>query len=92
MIGVSQYFRTWDRTDIPSNTTEEKFQNTLLNSPWVMEYRTNQHVATRNTLAAQGLPYTLVTYEGGPDVPTGGAQGGNGGLKWAGQLHVRRPR
>ncbi len=66
LVGVAQYLDGWDNAQIPSTSDDQRFQNVLLYTPWVMEYTLNQHVATHNTLAAQGYTYTLASYEGGP--------------------------
>ncbi len=67
LMGVTGYTDGWDMGGgISGDTDDEKFQNVLLNLPWVMSWYADRHAAVRDGLAREGHPFSLAVYEGGP--------------------------
>ena len=66
IVAFATYLHGWARGEIPSNTHEEQFQNTLLYAPGIMQYLADRQVAAHTLLTKMGHPSILATCETGP--------------------------
>jgi len=68
VVDVTAYVGGWEAGGSVggSTLTDAGFQDTLLFGPRVTEPYAAAHAATRDRLAAAGVPYALAVYEGGP--------------------------
>ena len=65
IVGLPCYLAGWEGRELPSNTREEQFQNTLLYAPGIMHHLTDRQVAARNLLSKMGCAARLATSESG---------------------------
>lgn len=68
IVDVTLYNGGWEEgVQVGGNTVSEAgFQDTLVFAPRVNNIRTDANTVTRDALRAQGYPYYVGTYEGGP--------------------------